>query len=113
MLRIGIVLYIIGLTVFYVEATFERWWWQELYYIWSKCLHLVLFWGIHQIVPREKKKIVFPVLIFSIIRFLWQVIVSITGWDINDARAVAILFTLLSIVCSYLTLKGLVKWGRK
>lgn len=113
MLRAGIILYVIGLTVFYVEATFERWWWHEIYYLWDKCLLVFLFWGIHQIVPREKKRIVFPVLIFSIIRLVWQIVVSITGWEINDARAVAALFILLSALCSYLTLKGLIKWERK
>lgn len=113
MIRLGIVLYVIGLTVFYVEATFERWWWRELYYIWDKCLHLVLFWGAYFILPREKRKVVLPVIIFAFIRLAWQIIVTITGWDINDQRAVAILFILLSLVCLILTITGLLKWERK
>lgn len=113
MIRLGIVWYIIGLTVFYVEATFDRWWWHEIYHIWDKCLLVFLFKGIHYLVSEENKKIIFPVLIFSIIRLTWQIIVSITRWEINDARAVAVLFIILSVICAYLTIKGAIKWLEK
>lgn len=106
-------LYIFGLTIFYVEATFERWWWHEIYYIWDKGLLICLFIGIHSLLPKHNKQVVVPVIWFAIIRFIWQVVTSITGWEINDARAVAILFIALSIVCTYLTIKGTIKWGKR
>lgn len=113
MIRFGIALYIIGLTVFYVEATFDRLWWHEVYYIWDKGLLVCLLSGIYLLVPKQNKYIILPVVLFSIIRFSWQIVTTLTGWDINDARAVAILFIVLSVICSYLTIKGVIKWRQK
>lgn len=110
MIRIGIVLYIIGLTVFYVEATFDRWWWHQIYYLWDKSLLVCFLSGIYYLVPNENKYVIRPLVLFSIIRLTWQILVTLTGWDINDAIAVAVLFTILSIICAYLTIKGVTKW---
>lgn len=110
MIRIGIVLYIIGLTVFYVEATFDRWWWHQIYYIWDKGILVCFLSGIYYLVPNENKYVIRPLVLFSIIRLTWQIIVTLTGWDINDAIVVAVLFIILSIICAYLTIKGVIKW---
>ena len=113
MIRFGIVWYIMGLTVFYVEANFEMSWWKEVYYLWDKSLLIFLFIGIHSLLPRQNKPVILPVIYFAIIRFIWQIVTSITGWEINDARAVAILFIVLSVVCAYLTIKGTIKWEKR
>lgn len=107
---VSLAVYVIGLLIFYVWGIFNQGWY-EYYYLWDKGKDLLIFIALFQPDKRLKTAIV-PVIVFSLIRFLWQLISSVTGLDINTPKITDYLFTLLALVCSYLTLKELLKWHK-
>lgn len=111
MIAVGIAVYIVGLLVFYVWGIVNTGW-HEYYYLWDKGKDLLVFIAMYEIANKRLKKAIKPVIIFSIIRFLWQVISSVTSSDINNVKAVDYLFVTLVLVCSYLTIKDLYEWHK-
>lgn len=107
----AIVVYMIGLLIFYVWGVFNTGWY-EYYYLWDKGKDFIMFIVLYQPENRKMKAAILPVVIFSIIRFLWQLISSVTGLDINIPIITDYLFILLASVCSYLMLKELIKWHK-
>lgn len=107
----AIAAYIIGLLIYYVWGTYADEW-SEYYYVWDKGKDCILFIALYQLVSKRMKPAILPVVIFSIIRFLWQMTSSVTGLDINTPKISDYLFILLASVCSYLTLKELLKWHK-
>lgn len=109
LLGLGISLYIVGLLVFYTWGQFSTGWY-EYYYIWDKAKDLLLVWALYSVVSNRLKWAVLPVLTFSFVRLLWQIISTLTGWDINNVKAAGFLFIGLALVCSFLFLKEFWKW---
>lgn len=99
-------LYIVGMLVFY------RWGqlntnWYEYYYIWDKSKDVLFLIGIYYLVPRWFRLAVVPVIIFSLVRLLWQIISTFTGLNINNTKVIGWLFVILAASCFCLFLIGL------
>jgi hypothetical protein len=108
-LRVAISLYLTGLLMFYSFAAFEITYWSWLYYGWDKLFGCsALLWYVVLIHTKEKH-LVKPVFVFSIIRFLWEIMSYFTGVTVSNEIAIAVLFILLIAVCLYLFIKDL-KW---
>lgn len=112
MVAAALSVYIIGLLILYTWGQFNQGWY-EYYYLWDKGKDLLFFIGIHCLIENRYKWAVKPVIFFSIIRFVWQIISSITEWNINNVKIVGWLFIVLALICSFLTLKELIKWHRQ
>lgn len=101
-LRLAITAYLVGLLVFYTRATFDIPMWAWTYWIWEKgCSHSVLSIYIIYKLSHEKRLIA-PVLAFTFIRFLWEIVSAFTGIYSNNQWVVAGLFMVLVVVIGYL-----------
>ena len=108
-IRVAIAVYMVGLLVFYTWGQINTGW-HELYFAWDKGKDLILMLGIREILPPKHRSIVTPLIWFSLIRFVWQIISTITGLNINNTEIVGWLFIGAAGVCSYLMLKGFKEW---
>lgn len=106
-LRILILVFLIGLLIFYKSALFGTRTWDWMYYFWDKGCNVLAFWTIYLLVKDGYRKIVAPVLVFSIIRFTWEVASYFTKITVNNSQAVAALFIILVCVILYLFIKEL------
>lgn len=111
MIAVALSVYIIGLLILYTWGTLNQGWY-EYYYLWDKGKDTLLVMAMYCLAENRLKWAIKPVIIFSIVRFLWQVTSSITSWDINNIKVVDYLFILLALICSYLSLKELYKWHK-
>jgi hypothetical protein len=109
MIRIAIAVYMVGLLILYTWGQINTGW-HDVYYLWDKGKDLVLFLGVYHILPLPNKKFIVPVLWFSLIRFVWQIISTLTGLNINNTEVVGWLFIIAAGTCSYLMLKGFKEW---
>ena len=91
--RSSIMWYLLGLLLFYHMADFGKPFWGHLYYVWDKGKDVLLLVTLAGLAPRHRKQIL-PVIIFSIIRFLWEVATWIISTDINGSRVIDYLFLL-------------------
>jgi len=103
-----------GLLFFYTAAAFDAYnglpnW---IYYFWNKGLDFMKWVVIYKLVDGRMRWVVKPVLIFALIRFIWDIVSYFTGLKVNNSVVVAILFMLLVTIFFYLFLKELIKWQR-
>ncbi len=104
--------YIMGLFVFYTAATFDSYenlpeW---IYYWWAKLLDVLLFITVYNHVPTKWKAPLKPVIYFSIIRFVWDIISYITGLSVTNSIWVAFLFMVLTALLFWAFIKEWQKW---
>lgn len=110
MIALAICVYMIGLLILYTWGQLSDGWY-EYYYLWDKCKDLLLVSALYYCAGRLRWAVL-PVVLFSIIRLLWQIVSTITGLDINNTKAVGILFIAMAFTCSFLTIKELLKWHK-
>lgn len=108
---VSLSVYIVGLLVFYSWGQLNNGWY-ECYYFWDKGKDLFLFISLLLVVDKRYKWAVIPVVLFSIIRLTWQIISTVTGWNINNVQVVGWLFIVLALLCSFMTLKEVLKWRK-
>lgn len=102
-MKSAIVFYILGLFVFYFIADYQYKEWKEIYYLWDKTKDVILWVAAYQLLKRLRPYLL-PVVIFSIIRVLWDLTAWIISEDINNTKVIDWLFILLplSIIWIYL-----------
>lgn len=110
-IRFAIAVYMVGLLILYTWGQINTGW-HDVYYIWDKGKDLLLFIGIYYLIPRSQRNIIVPIIWFSVIRFIWQIVSTLTGLNINNTEAVGWLFIGAAGVCSYLMLKGFKEWRK-
>ena len=120
MIKISVFVYCAGLFIFYLMGSFSMYdslpnW---LYYLWDKSFGAGFFvWlTLYCNVYKSDRKIIAPIVFFSLIRFIWDIISSLTNVSVNNENVVAVLFILLLVPMYVLTLtKGnfLDKWLSK
>lgn len=71
------------------------------YYLWDKGKDVLSVLGFMMLVRKDKWKLL-PVLIFTLLRFIWEPLSKITGIDINNQVVCNILFGVL--IATYLTI---------
>lgn len=106
-LNIIIAGYIIGLFVFYLKAAFHIKGWATAYYLWDKSFGAgFLFWYcLYKLLPEQKKSVLSPIVLFSFIRFLWEIPSAIYNISASNSIMVAFLFIYLTITTSILIFK--------
>lgn len=108
---LSLAFYIIGLLVFLTWGKINGEW-ADWFYLWDKCKDLFFITCIYLLIDRRHKWIVKVVAVYATIRVIWEITTMISGWNVNNAAAVGWLFILLSSICTFLTLKELLKWRR-
>lgn len=108
---VTISLYLLGLLFFYTMGVADEYYSAATYYIWDKLKDILLLVCI-AIAPRNPPGLKL-VIGFAVIRLLWEIICIITGWNINNTKAVGILFILLIIVIFCLMYNDLIKWRKQ
>lgn len=110
MLRVLISLYCIGLFVFYMFLSFSSWdsvpnW---VYYMWDKSVSAGFFlWlCLYMNVRIDDRKIIAPIVFFSLVRLLFDIVGFFGGPTATNEHRVAILFVILLLVFYVLTLTG-------
>lgn len=105
-LKAGICLHVLGLTIFNTMGLLNKQW-TIGYFIWDKSVGcgFVIWMALYFTAPKNVKWMVRPVLLLSIIRFIWQILAYWQGWDINHQWWLALFFIILSLSAAYLTLK--------
>jgi hypothetical protein len=109
LVKAAVALYCLCLLAFYLMGSFSYYhalpdW---LYYWWATfCGGSFLSWTvIYVLMPLPHRHNVASIVLFSAIRFLWDVISYFSGLSINNGQVVAFLFLILIVVMSVLTLK--------
>lgn len=109
MLRALILLYCIGLFVFYMFLSFDKWhsvpnW---VYYMWDKSVSAGFFiWLLlYKTVRFDNRKLVAPIVFFSLIRLIFDVVGFFGGPTASNEYRVAALFCFLLTVFYVLTLR--------
>lgn len=113
MLKAAVVGYLVGLLLFYTYASVFREPAQVyLYYGWDKSFGggFLLWLAVYSLT--KDKHLVMPVLILSIMRFVWEIISYFTGITVINTQAIAILFSFSIVCCLFLFLKDLSKWQK-
>lgn len=110
MIAAAIAWYLIGLIVFYTFGQLSVDYWHDLYFIWDKAKDVFFLGAIYQLVRGRTVKYV---LIFSIIRLIWEIFSSISGVSINNEKSVGVLFLILAIICLVILLSEYTKWQKQ
>lgn len=80
--------------------------WDRIYYVWLKALLFIVFVAFYDRGTDEEKReaqtMLRPVILYSLIALLWEIISWATGMDWNDTTGTTILFlTLLCVIILY------------
>lgn len=98
--------YIIGLFVFYLKAAFHIKGWVTAYYIWDKTFGAgFIFWYFLYRSIENQRSVLTPIVLFSFIRFLWEIPSAIYNISASNSGLVAFLFITLTITTSILMFK--------
>ncbi len=91
--------YLLGLFVFYLKAAFHIKGWATAYYIWDKAIGCGFFFWYFIYLSCEKpvKISIAPVVVFSLIRLLWEIPSAIYNISASNSLMVAFLFIALVI----------------
>lgn len=82
-------------------------WYANLYYIWNNGKELLLCLSVFYLIPKDHRWIIKPVIIYSIFRFIWEIVNLTTDTGINHPQAVKVSFTLLLTGVIILLIKDL------
>lgn len=80
---------------------------QGAYYTWDKSVHCVL-WFCIAMLYEPLRRFLLIIFTYNLIRLLWQIIVDLTGEDINHPRWITITWLTLVTYFVYLSVKELI-----
>jgi len=80
-----------------INSYFEGSTWDSIYFFWDKGTDVLLFAGMMELLSKQYKWLVQPVLAYCIIGLLWEIINLITPIGINHPRVVTAFFLSLLI----------------
>lgn len=109
--RSSIMWYLLGLLLFYHMADFSNPVWGHLYYVWDKGKDVLLLVALAGLAPKHRKQIL-PVIIFSIIRLLWEVAAWLINQNINGSKVIDYLFLLCLVVYLWPFIKESKEWQK-
>lgn len=104
LLQYSIAIHVVGLFIFNLLGLVHLYYWQTLYFLWDKSVGagFLIFLVLLKYVPTGYKWIIRPVLILSAVRFIWQLIIYFTKWDVNNQWWLALFFVCLSGMTGWL-----------
>jgi hypothetical protein len=80
----------------------------KTYYLWDKAKDCLFIFCL-LILCEPLRRFLLIVLFYSLIRFLWQIFITVTNENINDIRWINITWLILVIYMTYLSIKELIK----
>ena len=106
-LRLVISAYLFGLLVFLTMAIFGTPIWDYAYYMWDKTVGagFLVWYLIYKSVAKDRK-IVAPIMWFSFIRFVWEVVSLSFSIHINNKWVISLLFIILIFITGYLCFRA-------
>jgi len=107
--KYAIAVYVVGLLFFYTLADFNIELHTIAYYIWDKGKDTLFLLALYSLLI-NCKKVIKPVLIFSIIRLSWDIISRTTNIDLNHYQAVNLMLGSLLLISTLICLKELLQW---
>lgn len=110
--EVSIWLYVIPLLIFTAIAG-ELQGWASIYYCWDKgkdCVWICILYGT---LSEGKRNRLFPIVFFSFLRFLWELIATIFNMGVNFPYYVDWVFYTLCVFTITLTIKDLRKNVKK
>ncbi len=99
--------YILGYIFFFTTAEFGISAFDNVFYVWNNMFYgsIGAFVSLYYIGGMDvKRKVKYP-LLFSLVMYVWELLVLITGWDVNNPWAVMVCFLALVGVISYYAFK--------
>lgn len=104
MTKVVIMIFLLGMATAYLRAIDHTTGWAWFYYIWDKTAGggFLTWFCIYKLYYR--KNVVLPIVVFTFIRFIWEIVSACTGVNVNNSIAIAVLFLVLVIVTGYLVL---------
>ncbi len=79
----------------------------KAYYLWDKGKDCLLLFCL-LLLCEPLRRFLFVFLVYSLIRFLWQILVTITGEDINDIRWINVIWLILVIYMVTISIKEMI-----
>lgn len=110
--KISIGWFLFGLLVFYHDAIFDMNIWAEMYYVWDKSKDVFLLMALWKCL-RKLRSSILPLLIFSIIRLVWDLIAYCINENINNELIVNNLFGVCLVVYLVMIIKELLEWRKQ
>jgi hypothetical protein len=106
LLKVIILIHVVGLIVFNLAGLLRTDWYMA-YFLWDKIVGAgwLVWLSIYYSVSYANKWSIRPILVVSVIRFIWLIIAILTGVDVNHQWWLALFFILLAGAAGYLTLK--------
>lgn len=107
MLDLFIALYLGGMVTWLAFAEFGQPAWDNAFFIWEAVAQssLMCWLSLFFCCDVKIKKKVFPVLIFSGVKLLWEIVSAWTGIDINSEKIVMALFLMAISITTYLAFR--------
>jgi hypothetical protein len=104
LLQFLIAIHVVGLFVFNLFGLLGVSYWETIYFLWDKSVGagFLIFFALLKAVKPEYRWIIRPVLVLSLVRFIWQFIVHFTKWDVNNQWWLAGFFVCLSGMAGWL-----------
>lgn len=87
-----------GIIIFYGFADFDQPLWASIYYVWNKTEDFVAFGCIWMLAPKNYKKIILPVVVFSAMRMTWEILALLLGQNVNSIMIVDYLFAITVVI---------------
>lgn len=78
------------------------------YYLWDKTKDCLLFYCLLLLCP-SIRRFLLVVFIYSLIRLLWQIYITVTSEDINDIRWIVATWSILVAYFSFLSIREIIR----
>ncbi len=102
-IKAAILLYLVPLFLFYTIFLFGLDYYDWIYYVWDKGAGgSVISWYAIYLLCKKHEPQVAAVFVFSLIRFLWDIISRFTSISAQSNWTVSLLFIILTIVTGYI-----------
>jgi hypothetical protein len=110
--KASFVWYMGGLLVFFSMADWGVKGWTESYWIWTMAKDTIFIFALWSVCEKYRKQI-FPILFYSIIRTVWEIIAQGFNKDVNNSMVLDYMFyIILSIVILNLLTQLKKEWNR-
>ncbi len=93
----ALIYYMGGMLVFYAAADFDKVGWVKAWWIWCMTKETVFVAALYLIL-KPYRRVIYPVLYFSVIRSVWEIVAQLWDQDINNTHIINALFYILCMI---------------
>lgn len=98
-----------GSIIFTVWPDYDMKIWNSAYFIWDSSRDLLLTLTLSYLIPTSKRWLLKPVIVYSLTRFLWELVNSVVDIGPQKNKVESIGFLVLSVGLALLLLRDLKK----